>query len=319
VAKGLFTQCLCLLTDGRTTVEDVRAALKAADFKVLKRAKPQKDWQLGGPILVVNYRPEVNGFAAVDLVERPWPDEMGDPKADAKTFGAWGAGHFGPLAFPGGLARAGEHSWAWEAGRAIGAVHRGFIRLRTSYVFSTKGDAPLIPQDYDSLAELMFLSRAVVAVLDVPGILCYFNPNGEVLRDAAGFREMWDACQEQKKTPLPLWTNIRFFNLDQKLGFMDTVGNGQLDVPDVEAVYPKGKYSPSTIDNYLRNVTHYLLGLDRKMQTGETIDGPGEREQSWTTEVVKDGTIAPPRRVVRLYPKERHEAVQEALAAARKA
>ena len=103
MAKGLFTQGVCLLTDGRTTVEDIRSALEAKDFEIVKQAPPQKDWRFGGPTLVVAYLPEDNGYAAVDVVNQLWPDTMGDPKSDSKTFAAWMMGHFGPFAFRGGL------------------------------------------------------------------------------------------------------------------------------------------------------------------------------------------------------------------------
>jgi len=97
------------------------------------------------------------------------------------TFGAWSMGHFGPLAFPGGLARARQHVWLWEAGRTVPEGHRGFIRIRMSYVFGTGQDARVLPENYQPLAEMMFLSRVVRALLNMSSVLCYFNPNGEVL------------------------------------------------------------------------------------------------------------------------------------------
>ena len=45
------------------------------------------------------------------------------------------------------------------------------------------------------------------------------------------------------------------------------------------------------------------MGLDHELQTGEEIDGPGETDLSWTTEVLKQGASPPVRRVLRLYPK----------------
>jgi hypothetical protein len=165
------------------------------------------------------------------------------------------------------------------------------------------------------MAEMMFLSRAVLALFKAPGVICYFNPNGEVLRNDTSFQEIWDACAAQRKIPLPLWMNIRFFNLSDQFGFMDTVGNGQLEIRDVEATFPKAHYDPGDIDDYLRNVTHYLLGLDREMKTGEEIDGRGETNLSWTMEVLDQGVIEPPRRVLRLYPKANSDRVREALAA----
>ena len=41
--------------------------------------------------------------------------------------------------------------------------------------------------------------------------------------------------------------------------------------------------------------------LDRT--PGEQIDGPGESNLSWTLEVLDQGVIEPPRRVLRLYAK----------------
>src|SRR5262249_50828707 len=157
------------------------------------------------------------------------------------------------------------HAWSWQAGRTTPEAHRGFIRIRMSYVFGGKDEAPIFPEHYDPLAEMMFLSRAVLGVFKAPGVICYFNPNGEVLRDFPSFRELWDTCRQQKKIPLPLWMNIRFFYLSEKLGFMDTVGNDQLDIRDVEAIFPTEIYDPGDIDYYLRNVTHYLLDLDREI------------------------------------------------------
>jgi Domain of unknown function (DUF4261) len=310
MAKGLFSQGVCLLTDGQTTIKDLKAALEEKDFEIVKQVPAHKDWQFGGPTLVVSFLPEVNGYAAVDVVKEPWPDSMGDPKTDPTTFATWTMGQFGPFAFPGGLARAGEHSWVWEPGKTIAKGHRGFIRIRMSYGFGARDDDPILPADYDPLAEMMFLSRAVLAVFKAPGVICYFNPNGEVLRDRASFRELWTGCKKEEKIPLQLWMNVRYFSVNDKFSLMDTVGNGQLELRDVEAVFPEAKYDPGDIDYYLRNVTHYLLGLDRELKTGEEIDGPGESNLSWTTEVLKDGASPPPRRVLRLYPKANRKEIQ---------
>jgi len=313
MAKGFFTQGVCLLTNGQTSIDDIRSALRQHRFEIVQESPAQEIWAFGGPTLLLAFLPEVNGYAAVDVVNQPWPDSMGDPESEPMTFAAWSMGHFGPLTFPGSLARSRQHAWAWRPGQTISAGHRGFIRLRISYGFGANMDAPVMPADYDPVAEMMFLSRAVIALFQVPGVICYFNPNGEVLRDYDSFRQVWDACAEQQKIPLLLWMNIRFFNLSDKLSLMDTVGNGQLDTRDVEAVFPSATYDPSDIDYYLRNVTHYLLELDPEMHSGEEIDGPGESNLSWTIEVLDEGVVVPPRRVLRLYPKASSKAVRQAL------
>lgn len=91
------------------------------------------------------------------------------------------------------------------------------------------------------------------------------------------------------------------------------MGNGQLEVRDVEAVFPMNRYDVRDIDYYLRNVTHYLLELDRDMQTGEDIDGPDETNLTWAIEVLDEGVIEPPRNVLRLCPKASGKAVGAAL------
>src|SRR5262245_9462237 len=101
MAKGFFTQGVCLLTNGETTVENIRIALRLYGCEIVKELPAQGNWALGGHTLVVAFLPEVNGYAAVDIVNQPWPDSMGDPKSDSTTFAAWSMGHFGPLTFPG--------------------------------------------------------------------------------------------------------------------------------------------------------------------------------------------------------------------------
>jgi hypothetical protein len=314
--KGFFSQGVALLTDGRTTIADVKAAIQAAGFNVVKEIAPQPAWSFGGPALLVPYRPEVDGTVTIDVVDRPWPDAMGDAKSDPMTFGAWSMGYFGPFAYPGDLTRAIQHAWGWAAARDVAPAHRGFIRIRSSYVGGARPDATVLPKDYEPLAEMMFLSRLVTAAGDASGVLCYFNPNGEVLRDVAGFRSVFDACVNENKVPLLLWMNVRLFTLDGAFGLMDTVGNSQLDIRDIEVVYPKTQYDPNAIGYYLRNVTHYLLELGREIQTGEAIDGPGENGLSWIAEAHEDGLVAPPRRVLRLVPTANVVAIQSALAAA---
>jgi hypothetical protein len=314
MAKGMFTAAACLLTDGRTRIADIRDALESAGFEIVRESFDHESWAHSGPSLVVPFRPDVNGYAAVDAVSEPWPDAMGDPKSEVTTFGAWSMGFFGPLTYPGGLERAGQHAWAWSEGRAVASRHRGFVRFRISYVFGADDEVKIMPPDYAAIAELDFLNRMVLATIDAPGVLCYFNPNGEVLCDAKYFREVREMARRNEVLPLPLWGNVRFYNLSDEYGFMDTVGNGQFDVRDVEAIFPSARYEPGTVGNYLRNVTQYLIDLDREMKPGDTIDGPGETGLSWTLELLDDGVVAPPRRVLRLYPQADARAVRTLLA-----
>jgi uncharacterized protein DUF4261 len=314
--KGFFSQGVCLLTDGHTTIAAVRSAIVAAGFHVAKDVAPQKVWCFGGPGILVPHRPEANGAVQIDVCDQPWPDSMGDPKSDPMTFGAWSMGYFGPFAYPGGLNRAIQYAWGWKTAAEIVPTHRGFIRVRISYIGGLPKDAPCLPKEYDPSDELAFISRIVVAIGNAPGVLCYFNPNGEVLRDLESFRVDLEACATQQKLPLLLWTNARLFKLDDAYGLMDIVGSSQFDIRDIETIYPIKRYDPNTIGYYIRNVTHYLLDLGRDIQTDESIDGPSENMLSWTVEAHDNGLVTPPRRVLRLYPKADARSIRGTLAAA---
>jgi hypothetical protein len=310
----LFRQSLCLLTDGTASISDVLAAITTATLNVTREIPAANDWQHGGSALMVACGPGRNDAALVDVVNQPWPDSMGDPSADPVTFGAWALGHFGSFAYPGSLSRAMQHNWSWKAARGVAESHRGFIRIR----MVTLAD----PDDADAKAtlgrpldDLVALNTIVLALQNVRGVLCYFNPNGELLQDLASYRRIADDAAAQQRVPLLLWSNVRLFNLDSSFGFMDTVGNAQFGVTDLEAVYPKQQHDPATIDYYMRNVTHYLIGLGRELRTGERIDGPGETQLSWTIESLDTGTITPPRRVLRLFPKSDTKAIRRALEA----
>ena len=116
MAKGFFTQGFRLLTDGRTTIGDVRTVLESRRVQIVKDAPGSEVEWFSGPSLLVPFRPDANGYVSIDVIDKPWPDAMGDPKSDAMLFGAWSMGHFGPHAFPNGLERASQHAWTWEPG-----------------------------------------------------------------------------------------------------------------------------------------------------------------------------------------------------------
>jgi hypothetical protein len=311
--KGFYSQCFCVLTDGSTTIGHIKAALTAGGFEIAKEVEASDQWAMRGASVVVPYLPKKNGYVVVDVVNRAWPDSMGDPKSDPILFGAWSMGQFGPGAFPRGLPRARQHAWSWREGDRIAASHRGFIRMRISYVGGAAPNAPILPQDYDPVGELLFLTRMTTTMLRVPGALCYLNPNGEVLRSPSDFTKTFTACQQQRKFPLLLWSNVRFYTLNEQLSFMDTVGNEQFDIRDVEAAFESDPHEPAEIDYYLRNVTHYLMSLGREIQTGESIDGPNERNLSWIAESRQQGALEPPRPVLRLCPKSIQHQVQTLL------
>lgn len=254
---------------------------------------------LGGGSVTLSFRPEVNGQVLVDTVDQPWPDSMGDPQKDPMIFGAWSMGNFGPFTFPGGLQRASQQCWAWEPGKTIASGHQGFIRILSSYVFGAKEDAPVMPPDYDPVPELEFMTEVALSVLGLPTVLCYFNPNGEVLRDRIGLLESVEYARSANLLPLDIWSNIRLFNLDDRWSLMDTVGNGQLDLPDIEACFSR-RYDCREVDRFLRNVSWYLFQKGEVIKDGDTMDGPGD--VCWQARSHENGLTEPPRRILSWLP-----------------
>jgi len=297
--KGFFTQSAVVLLREPPQLHELEAKLGA--FSVVRSVPESENWEIAGPSLIVAYRPDVNGYVSVDIVSRPWPDDMGDPAADNLVFSAWAMGHFGPCVFPGNLQRASEHSWTWEAGRSIAVGHQGFLRIRSSYIFGAEKDAKVLPQDYDALEELRFVTRLAQVLLQIPEAICYFNPNGEILMPADRVDQVMSRFLSGGVPALEVWTNVRFFDLGvPQWLFMDTVGMGQLDLPDQEIFFPSERYEPSEIDGFLRNISLYILQKGQVIRDGDTVAGPGGI--SWQGHVIDEGFTAPPRSVLRWFP-----------------
>jgi hypothetical protein len=186
--KGFFTQCVTVLTERPLTADDMAGAL--ANLDVVRHttadeeraARPQLaqfegfNWMGGHETWVVAMRPEVNGYVVVESVAAPWPDHMGDPKAEPMLFGAWSMGFFGPFAFPGNLERATTIAAVKPETTALARRHRAIVRIRCTYVLGAEKDAKVMPEDYDARGELDFITTVARAVLNADGALCCFNP-----------------------------------------------------------------------------------------------------------------------------------------------
>jgi hypothetical protein len=253
-----------------------------------------------GPALIVEFDPEKGGVAVVDLTNGLWPDAMGDPKEDPKTFAAWSMGQFGPFAYPGGLSRATDYAWNWERASDHLALQQSYVRIRISYVFGADEDTPVLPKDYDPRAELDYLTGLVQGLLKHPGAICYFNPNGEVLMTAEQLDASLQFHSENELPPLETWSNIRLYNVDETWTLMDCVGNEQLDQPDHEAGFPRRDFSPDDVAAFLRNATMHMLSHDDEIVDGDTSNGPGDI--AWEGYHATDPLSDPPRRVIRWLP-----------------
>lgn len=129
--KGIFTRGMAILLSKAVPLEAI--AERLGDFRIAKRIEAGADAFLPGSSLLVAYRPEVNGYVSLEVVDQCWPDQLGDPKADHKLFAAWGMGYFGPAAWPGGLERACEYSYGFPKDRLV-PQHQAFVRILCRYV-----------------------------------------------------------------------------------------------------------------------------------------------------------------------------------------
>ena len=299
--KGFFTQGVTVLLKQKVTLADIEPMLKP--FKIVKRKDDFDKWEFSGPSFLVEYRPEVNGFVSIDLVDQVWPDKMGDAKNETTLFGAWSMEHFGPFAFPGSLERAMQHCYSWEQGAEVAAQHQSFIRIRMSYVFGVPDNAPVLPKDCKPVDELNFITRIVMELLRHPAALCYFNPNGEVLAERAFMEKIIEHYDKAKLPPVDLWANRRMFKFNDGWMMMDTVGMQQLDLDDIETCYRSGSFNPSDIGLFLGNTSLYLTGAGAVIKSGETIDGLGKI--LFRAKQFKEGMATPPRATLRFHPEDR--------------
>jgi hypothetical protein len=298
VSQGLFTQTLSVLLKNPVSLDQVAQALER--YEIVGRNDGSESWEFSGPALIIAFRPESKGYAIIDIVERPWPDDMGYEDQKSILFGAWGAGQFGPFTFPGSLQRATQQSWGWPEGKSAVDECSGFLRIRTSYGLNVDADSEeAVPDDYDPLEELEFLTELCSELLKLPQAICYFNPNGEVLRDRGTFEESASLCREHEIPTIDLWSNVRLFRFDEEWAMMDTVGNSQLGLPDVEACFDSEAYDFNRVDQLLRMVSMYLVG-DEEFEDGQEIED--EEGVSWTMSMHGDSLCDPPREVIRLVP-----------------
>ena len=307
--KGHYAAGVCVLFEQAVDIEDVIASLR--EFDLVGRAEDPEPgaWMFGGPSVAIAYKPEANGLVVVDAVNHPWPDSMGDPKKAPMIFGAWSMGHFGPFTFPDGLSRATQQSWVWADGKSVAEKQKSFVRIRVGYAFGdVPDDTPLLPEEYDAADELQFITKVAAALLDMPGAICLFNPNGELLRDSATLADALSYAEENELPALDAWCNVRLANASDGWLVMDTIGNQQLDLPDIEVCLHKDKgYDLSGVDGFLRDVTHYLLENGEVIQPGDTMDGVGT---TWRFVHRKNGILMPPRPTLRAFPPGRHGAAR---------
>jgi len=295
-----FAQSVVILFERAPDPQTLAAALSTFEIARVFEPEPHAAWMGGHPGLLLAHRPDRNGYALVDVIDAPWPDDMGDPKGDVALFGAWSMGWLGPHVFPDNLARALRQPTELADASEVVGRHRAFVRVQLSYVLGASGDSPIAPPDRDHLAELDFVTAVGRALLNVPGALAWFDANGEVLHSLESLESSIAFYGEHAQPPLDLWTHVRMIDpqLPERWFLMDTIGLEQLGVIDMEACIPPALEDLSAVVRFLRGAANYLVTTRAVIDDGNTIDGPGGLWRGFAF----DESLAPrPRSVLRWY------------------
>jgi hypothetical protein len=125
MATGFFTQGVAILFEQAPLAPAMAQAL--APFAASPHEGTEQNFFETSWILPL--APGSSGVIMVDTLPRPWPDSFGNPENDALVYLAWGAGAFGPGAFPGGLQRAADGAPEAEV-RSRRERHRCVVRVR---------------------------------------------------------------------------------------------------------------------------------------------------------------------------------------------
>jgi hypothetical protein len=306
----VFVETMVLLLRSAPTLKEVQAVLD--EFTINKvRSDGIDTWEHCGPALFLEYREDYFGQFVVDIIDRPWPDQLDYDKPDSKLYKAWLEGCFGISTCPGALERAAEQSWIWPEGREAVKEAKAFIRIRTTFVLDRDEefeDDDWIPCDYYPPEELMEIHPVVMALFKLPQAICYFNPQGEVLRDRESFEETDKLFDDNDLPALELWSNARMFQINQEWTMLDLVGNSQIDAPDLEAIYFTSDYSPTDVEQLLRVTT--MIFLEDPEFKADMIED--ENGVNWKLFYDLDSICDPPRQVIRMIPDDsRHPPEEE--------
>lgn len=320
--KGFFTQSVFVLLERAVSAEELEAALDGCEIHGTVQFREENaegevvtegtNWA-GAEVLAMTLGTDPRGALLVDVLPERWPDAMGhstavdatDPSAgrtleSPRLFGALATGQFGPFVFPGALERAFEMGRAEDAAlkHAIDA-HKALLRLRATWALqASEGDRP-VPDDYDPAKELRWMVDIAANLLEeLPGALCYFNPNGEVLATHAEMEQALAHADENGQPPLELYANVRFIEISDLEGFglVDLVGMWQLDVPDQEALFKKDRYDPREVAMFLRHAS-FVQMKGHAFGEGEQAGGPARR--AWRALPERMAFVPAPRPVVR--------------------
>lgn len=341
--KSFFNQCFVILFDKEINLNQLKPLLSKPIVNERDNTDSHYFW---GPTLAVEYQsksePLLNGQVYIDYINEQWPDDMGEKNKE--ILAAWTMSHFGPYAFPGGLWRSTKQSWSWQEAEDKVSNHCSYVRIRLNYI-SPKGNpnlkpeidrtklspdylqfeaelddetnelldeleekSPTIPLDMiNPVEELEFMTEITLELLKHENAICYFNPNGEMLLTYDLLKDKYDYAINNQLPALTSWINIRLVNIKKNIYLMDSVGNDQLDIHDIEVLFNNEDFEFADIDNFIRSLSQYIF--DKKVKIADYGEFEGPNESKWLAfniEFKKDfeNLYPPSRETLRLIPED---------------
>lgn len=298
--KGYWTTTGVVLFERAPSIESLARSL-GFGWEELP-AQPSKPgepagWIFGGPSIATTLAHGVR--AIVDVVDRPWPDDMGHPQHDPDVFGGWVMGQFGSTTYPQALLRAiGNARFLEDAEGVLEGRAGAFVRIRASYAVARGMDTPILPPDGDLLRDAIDVLRIAQRLLGVEGALAWFSPGGEVVASKAAIDTVLGRASRGGHPPIEAWIGVRAYPLPgTDLVVMDTVGAEQLERTDLEVLARADDLDPDSTYSMLMGLTaQRLRGADAiPAETVGVAGGPEFRHQE-----IEESIGAPPRRVIRL-------------------
>lgn len=307
--KTVYPQCVCVLFKKAPTARALADAVDGlGEVELLAGAMGCRvtgagvDEHLGEGCALV-----------VDVVDGPWPDDMGTADPASALARAWALGEFGFCTFPRALTHAVEQGFHYRRAAASVKAHRAVVRLRVAFesralpahppaeataadlgAYRQKVDRVLAKafSPADRLVQLFSLgSIADQSLFDLPGALAWFAPAGEKLGDRAFLSDRLEV------NAINLFVQTRQVKLDRRTIVVDTCGGHQLGLRDVQAIVPAKFELLADLENFFLSVLNYNCEQGEVViKDGDTVPhGPGGRwRASW-----EPSRLDPPRPVLR--------------------
>lgn len=278
MTEAACTQAIALLTRRPLELAEVTQQLTSSGFVCHQAEGTAPD---GSPQLQIRGTFQGNGDEiVVDVLADRWPETLLTPAA------------WGPCTTSDSLARAVQHSPCWEEAAQKVEQHQGVVLLRFF-------EGATLPQSRDEhVLRFLALLKLAIALSALPEVSVYFCPGGEVLLPLEFVGDVLHTSQMVGMPPFDLLANLRLSWLDERWIIFETIGNQQIDLPDLEVYADSQGKDLNEIASWLRRWSWQHFQPALALQEGTIVEGPsGAKFQV----VLANDPLLPPRRsVVRL-------------------